>query len=84
MQLGSGSRRAWAQRTLTAAANGELGSPVDFFLQSCFYYDAELGSYVAVAWKVMRLGGVAIVLALSMFLSVMWRIEMRRRASEVI
>ena len=69
---------------LMDAANGELGSPVDFFLQSCFYYDAELGSYVAVAWKVMRLGGVAIVLALTMFLSVMWRIEMRRRASEVI
>ncbi|MCO4771365.1 MAG: SCO family protein [Deltaproteobacteria bacterium] len=66
------------------AANGALSSPVDFFLQSCFYYDAALGSYVAVAWRVMRLGGVAIVLALTAFLSVMWRIEMRRRASEVI
>lgn len=69
---------------LLDAAEGTLGNPVDFFLQSCFYYDAALGSYVAVAWRVMRLGGVAIVLALTVFLSFMWRIEMRRRASEVI
>ena len=68
---------------LLDAANGALSSPVDFFLQSCFYYDAALGSYVAVAWRVMRLGGVAVVLALSVFLSFMWRLEMRRRASEV-
>lgn len=69
---------------LLDAANGALSSPVDFFLQSCFYYDAALGSYVAVAWRVMRLGGVAVLLALSVFLSFMWRIEMTRRASEVL
>ncbi len=69
---------------LLDAASGALSSPVDFFLQSCFYYDAALGSYVAVAWRVMRLGGVAVLLALAAFLSLMWRIEMRRRASEVI
>ena len=69
---------------LLDAADGELASPVDFVLQSCFYYDAELGSYVAVAWRVMRLGGVAVVLALAAFLSVMWRIELQRRATEVL
>lgn len=69
---------------LLDAANGALSTPVDHFLQSCFYYDAALGSYVALAWRVMRLGGVAVLLALSAFLSVMWRVEMRRRASEVI
>ena len=66
------------------AAEGKLGSIIDVFLLSCFHYDSELGSYETVAWRVMRLGGVAIVLALSSFLSVMWRIELKRRATEVL
>ena len=69
---------------LLAAAEGTLGNTIDVFLLSCFYYDAAIGSYVAEAWKVMRLGGVGIVLALTLFLSAMWRIELHRRAMEVL
>jgi len=69
---------------LLDAAEGTLGNSIDAFLLSCFYYDAELGSYVAEAWRVMRLGGVMIVLALTLFLGAMWRVELRRRATEVL
>lgn len=68
---------------LLDAAQGTLGNTVDAFLLSCFYYDAELGSYVTEAWQVMRLGGVGIMLALTLFLGAMWRVELRRRATEV-
>ncbi len=69
---------------LLDAAEGTLGTTVDRFLLSCFHYDAELGSYAAEAFEIMRLSGVAIVLALTLFLGAMWRIELRRRATEVL
>ena len=69
---------------LLDAAEGTLGTTVDRFLLSCFHYDAELGSYAAEAFKIMRLSGVAILFVLTLFLSAMWRIELRRRATEVL
>ncbi len=68
---------------LLDAAEGTLGTTVDRFLLSCFHYDAELGSYAAEAFKIMRLSGAAIVFVLTLFLGAMWRIELQRRATEV-
>lgn len=43
------------------ASEGRVGSIVDQFLMLCFRYDAERNRYVASAWKIMRLGGMATV-----------------------
>ncbi len=58
---------------LLGASRGALGSFADFVWMSCFSYDPDSGSYVPEAWKIMRLGGLATVLALAGWLGLMWR-----------
>ena len=48
---------------LVEASEGGVGSPIDtLLLFNCFQWDPESNSYVASAWKIMRLGGVVTVL----------------------
>ncbi len=50
---------------LIEASEGRIGSPTErFLLFTCFTYDPEAGSYVASAWKIMRLGGVLTILVM--------------------
>lgn len=58
---------------LMEAADGRVGSPVERFIMSCFVYDPESGGYVQDAMFIMRVGGVATVLLLGAFLTLMWR-----------
>jgi protein SCO1 len=64
---------------LIEAAQGKIGSPVDQLLLYCYRYDPVTGKYGAVAMNIIRLGGVATVLALGGFMAVMLRRERRRR-----
>lgn len=51
---------------LVEASEGGIGSPMDtMLLFNCFQWDPESGSYVADAWKIMRLGGVLIIIILA-------------------
>tara|TARA_Y100000589_G_scaffold244917_1_gene232602 strand:+ start:1659 stop:2516 length:858 start_codon:yes stop_codon:yes gene_type:complete len=51
---------------LVEASEGGIGSPMDtMLLFNCFQWDPTTGSYVADAWKIMRLGGVLIIIILA-------------------
>ncbi len=58
--------------SLLDASKGTIGSPVDQFIMWCFSYDADRGSYVVVAWRLMRLGSLATVAALLIGLVPYW------------
>jgi protein SCO1/2 len=62
---------------LVEASRGKIGTPVDQLLLYCYHYDPVAGRYGAVVMNMVRLGGVAAVLVLAIFLSVMWRRDHR-------
>jgi protein SCO1/2 len=63
---------------LIEASGNRIGSPVDQILLYCYHYDPKVGKYGAVVMNMVRLGGVAAVLILSTFLTIMWRRDFRR------
>lgn len=63
---------------LIEASGDRIGSPVDQILLFCYHYDPKVARYTAAVMGVVRLGGVAAVLVLSTFLTVMWRRDRRR------
>jgi len=59
---------------LVESSQGRIGSLVDgFLLLNCFQWDPETNSYIANAWKLMRLGGVFILLLILIGWFVLWR-----------
>lgn len=60
---------------LYEAADGKIGSMTDRLLLYCFTYDPSSQSYVPVAMNIMKLGGLATVIILGIFLGVFWRRE---------
>lgn len=63
------------RNALFEAAEGTIGSTLDRVLFYCFTYDPSSQSYVPVAMNIMKLGGLATVIFLGIFLSVFWRRE---------
>jgi protein SCO1/2 len=63
---------------LIEAADGTIGSPVDQVLLYCFQYDPASGTYAAATLNMVRLGGVATLLALGGFVLLSRRRERRR------
>ena len=63
--------------SLVEAAEGKIGSVVDQFLLYCYKYDEASGRYTAVAWRIMRLGGLLTLVALGAVLLTFWRRELR-------
>lgn len=63
---------------LIEAAEERIGSPVDQVLLYCFHYDPATGKYGAMTMNLLRLGGVITVLALGLFMVVMWRRDAAR------
>jgi protein SCO1/2 len=57
---------------LIDASNGTIGTAVDQFIMWCFSYDADRGSYVLGAWRLMRLGAAMTVLILLVTLVPYW------------
>jgi len=65
---------------LVESSQGKIGTLVDQILLFCYHYDPATGRYGVAALTAMRLGGVATVLALVLFVVLMLRRERRRRA----
>lgn len=63
------------RNALYEAADGTIGSAMDSILLYCFTYDPSSQSYVPVAMNIMKLGGLATVIFLGIFLGVFWRRE---------
>lgn len=64
---------------LVEAAENKIGSPVDALLLYCFHYDPLTGKYGLVIMNVLRLAGVATVMALGTFMLVMFRRDRREQ-----
>ena len=62
---------------LIEAAAGKIGSPLDQLLLFCYHYDPLTGQYNLIVTRVLRLAGVATVLALAGFIVLMLRRERR-------
>jgi len=58
---------------LVEASENKIGSLVDQVLLYCFHYDPSIGKYGLVIMNVLRLAGVATVMALGTFMIVMFR-----------
>jgi protein SCO1/2 len=65
---------------LAEASEEKIGMTAERLLLMCFHYDPAAGSYVLFATRVMKLGGLLSVLAISLFLWRMWRSERRSSA----
>jgi protein SCO1 len=60
---------------LVEASAGKIGNPTDQVLLYCYHYDPVTGKYGLVVMNVVRLAGALTVLALGLFLFVMFRRE---------
>jgi protein SCO1 len=65
---------------LLEASEGRSISTLEQFMIYCFTYDPKGAKYVLVAWRVMRIGGAAVALALGTFLALLWRHEIRKKS----
>ena len=63
------------RNALFEAADGTIGSAMDRVIMYCFTYDPSSQSYVPVAMNIMKLGGLATLIFLGIFLGVFWRRE---------
>lgn len=61
------------RNALYEAANGQIGSTLERAILYCFEYDPSSQSYVPVAINIMKLGGLATMLILGIFLIILWR-----------
>lgn len=68
------------RNALYEAADGKIGSTIERAVLYCFTYDPASGSYVPVAINIMKLGGLATVIILGIFLGLFWNKE--RRSSQ--
>lgn len=64
---------------LIEAAAGKIGSAIDQLLLFCYHYDPLTGQYNLIVTRVLRLAGVATVLALAGFIVLMLRRDRRPR-----
>lgn len=65
---------------LVEAGGGRIGSPIDAVFLACYRYDPMTGRYSAAIMRIVRLLGIATVLALAAFLTFNWRREHARGA----
>jgi protein SCO1/2 len=57
---------------IVEAGQGKVGSYIDQLLMLCYTYDPDANSYVAEAWKIMRLGGAFTIGLMALVLIPYW------------
>jgi protein SCO1/2 len=66
---------------LLEAAEGKVSQTIsDKIMLTCYSFDPVKRKYSLVAWRVMRLGAIAVGILLAGFLAVLWYRERRKRA----
>jgi protein SCO1/2 len=68
--------------TLVEASEGKLGGAWDKVLLFCYHYDPSGKGYTLAATRIMRFGGLLMVVVLAVVLGRFWRRERRRARSE--
>src|SRR5262249_38080077 len=64
---------------LIEASANQIGSSIDQLLLFCYHYDPSVGKYSLLVTNIVRLGGVATVIALASFIIIMLCRERRRK-----
>lgn len=67
---------------LLEAAEGKVGSTLDKIILYCYHYDPNTKGYVVFATNVMKVGGAAMLLALSGFLGLLWLKDSRKKSEK--
>ena len=62
---------------LVEAGEGRIGTVTDQVMLYCFHYDPAAGRYTTAVMNLIRAGGLATVLSLGLFVTVMWRRDRR-------
>lgn len=65
------------RNALYEAADGKIGNTLDRAVLYCFTYDPSSGGYVPLAVNIMKLGGLATLIILGIFLGLFWLKERR-------
>ncbi len=60
------------KNALYKAADGKIGSTVERIVLSCYQYNPDKESYVPMAFRIMKLGGIATAIILGGALSIFW------------
>lgn len=71
------------RNALYDSSNGKIGSALDKVVMYCYQYDATSRSYTPVAWNIMKLGGLATFLFLTIFLGLFWLKERRKQSPTI-
>ncbi|MDR9417895.1 SCO family protein [Gracilimonas sp.] len=69
------------RNALFESADGKIGSTLEKVVMYCYQYDADSGSYVPVALNIMKLGGLATLIFLGIFLGLFWLREKRNKST---
>jgi len=72
------------RNALYEAADGKIGSAVDRVVLYCFTYDPDSNSYVPVAINIMKIGGLATLIFLGIFLGLFWSREKKLKKTQNI
>tara|TARA_Y100001935_G_scaffold168043_1_gene138471 strand:- start:16802 stop:17605 length:804 start_codon:yes stop_codon:yes gene_type:complete len=60
------------RNALFESADGEIGNTVTKLVMYCYQYDPDSNSYAPVAINIMKLGGLATLIILGIFLGLLW------------
>ncbi len=70
------------RNALFESADGKIGSTVEKLLMYCYQYDPDSNSYVPFAMNIMKVGGLATLIILGIFLSLFWVRERRKKQTQ--
>ena len=68
---------------LMEASEGKIGNTFDRILLYCYHYDPESGGYTLLATNIMKLGGIATLLFLTVLIGGFWWREYNRRSRKL-
>lgn len=67
--------------SLLEASQGKIGSTIDRLILYCYHYDPASKGYVALAGRIMRLGGGLTLIILAVVIGTLWARERVRRSA---
>ncbi|MFN1835322.1 SCO family protein [Balneola sp. MJW-20] len=69
------------RNALSESVDGKIGSTVERLVMYCYQYDPDSDSYAPVAINIMKLGGLATLIFLGIFLGLLWLREKRNNST---
>lgn len=72
------------RNALYESADGKIGNTLEKVLMYCYQYDPDSNSYVPVALNIMKIGGLATLIILGIFLGLLWLREKGKKVTSNI